>query len=542
MDIKSRLQILTGDIFGGLNSAIVALPQALAFGVATGFGAGAGIWGAIILCFVAGLLGSKIPMISGPTGPMTIVVASVAASLSHDMHAVGIVIMFAALFQLLFSVTSISDIVKYVPYPVISGFMNGVGIIIILLQLNPLIGYPAVSNSFEGIKSFILNLNSINIPAFVLGVLTLLIVFGVPKKINKYVPSQIIALIFCTLISIKLGLDVPKISEIAVGFPKIEIPIFNLSQAAEYIPYALTLAIVLSAESMLTGLVADSLTKSRHNPKTLLFSQGLGNVACALTGSLCGTAATMRTVAALNAGATTKLAAVINPVILWVLLFKFSGFVAEIPLAVLAGILIKIGYDIIDVKLLKVLKFAPKDDLYVLALVFLLTVFYNLIFAVGAGITLAALLYAKRVADKANIVQKSVYDKDIMKLEKILETDYEHKIRVVHITGQFFFGSATQLISKFEDVLGTKCIIINYEADDLLDISAIFALEDIIIRLKSQHIKILMVIKNEQVLNQLSSHSVISQIGEDKIFYNELDAIEFAKNSLKQKAKNKKNS
>ena len=542
MDIKSRLQILTGDIFGGLNSAIVALPQALAFGVATGFGAGAGIWGAIILCFVAGLLGSKIPMISGPTGPMTIVVASVAASLSHDMHSVAVVIMFAALFQLLFSVTRVSDIVKYVPYPVISGFMNGVGIIIILLQLNPLIGYPAVSNTFEGIKSFILNLNSINIPAFVLGVLTLLIVFGVPKKINKYVPSQIIALIFCTLISIKLGLDVPKISEITVGFPKIEIPIFNLSQAAEYIPYALTLAIVLSAESMLTGLVADSLTKSRHNPKTLLFSQGLGNVACALTGSLCGTAATMRTVAALNAGATTKLAAVINPVILCVLLFKFSGFVAEIPLAVLAGILIKIGYDIIDVKLLKVLKFAPKDDLYVLALVFLLTVFYNLIFAVGAGITLAALLYAKRVADKANIVQKSVYDKDIMKLEKILETDYEHKIRVVHITGQFFFGSATQLISKFEDVLGTKCIIINYEADDLLDISAIFALEDIIIRLKSQHIKILMVIKNEQVLNQLSSHSVISQIGEDKIFYNELDAIEFAKNSLKQKAKNKKNS
>lgn len=542
MDIKSRLQILTGDIFGGLNSAIVALPQALAFGVATGFGAGAGIWGAIILCFVAGLLGSKIPMISGPTGPMTIVVASVAASLSHDMHSVAVVIMFAALFQLLFSVTRVSDIVKYVPYPVISGFMNGVGIIIILLQLNPLIGYPAVSNTFEGIKSFILNLNSINIPAFALGMLTLLIVFGVPKKINKYVPSQIIALIFCTLISIKLGLDVPKISEIAVGFPKIEIPIFNLSQAAEYIPYALTLAIVLSAESMLTGLVADSLTKSRHNPKTLLFSQGLGNVACALTGSLCGTAATMRTVAALNAGATTKLAAVINPVILCVLLFKFSGFVAEIPLAVLAGILIKIGYDIIDVKLLKVLKFAPKDDLYVLALVFLLTVFYNLIFAVGAGITLAALLYAKRVADKANIVQKSVYDKDIMKLEKILETDYEHKIRVVHITGQFFFGSATQLISKFEDVLGTKCIIINYEADDLLDISAIFALEDIIIRLKSQHIKILMVIKNEQVLNQLSSHSVISQIGEDKIFYNELDAIEFAKNSLKQKAKNKKNS
>ena len=539
MDIKSKLQILSGDIIGGINSAIVALPQALAFGVATGFGAGAGIWGAIILCFVAGILGTKIPMISGPTGPMTIVIASIATVLGYDMQAVITIMLLAALIQILFSVTNISDIVKYVPYPVISGFMNGVGIIIILIQLNPLIGHSTISNTFDSIKSFILNLHSINMPAMYLGLLTLLIVFGIPKKLNKYIPSQIIALILCTIISIKLGLDIPKISEISVSFPKIALPILDFQKITTYIPYAATLAVVLSAESMLTGLVADSLTKTRHNPKILLFSQGFGNIICSLTGSLCGTAATMRTVAALNTGATTKIAAVINPIILCLLLFKFSGFVAEIPLAVLAGILIKIGYDIIDVKLIKVIKFAPKDDLYVLALVFLLTVFYNLIFAVGAGITLAALLYAKRVADKAHIIQKSVYDKDIMKLEKILETDYRHKIRVVHISGQFFFGSATQLISKFEDVLGTKYLIINYEADDLLDISAIFALEDIIIRLKSQHIKILLVIKNEEVLNQLTSHSIISQIGDQHVFYNEIDAIELAKKSLKNKAKKK---
>lgn len=539
MDVKAKLQILSGDIIGGINSAIVALPQALAFGVATGFGAGAGIWGAIILCFVAGILGTKIPMISGPTGPMTIVIASIATALGYDMQAVITIMLLAALIQILFSVTNISDIVKYVPYPVISGFMNGVGIIIILIQLNPLIGHTTISNTFDSIKSFIQNLHSINMPATYLGLLTLLIVFGIPKKLNKYIPSQIIALILCTIISIKLGLDIPKISEISVSFPKIALPILDFEKITTYIPYAATLAVVLSAESMLTGLVADSLTKTRHNPKILLFSQGFGNIICSLTGSICGTAATMRTVAALNTGATTKIAAVINPIILCLLLFKFSGFVAEIPLAVLAGILIKIGYDIIDVKLIKVIKFAPKDDLYVLALVFLLTVFYNLIFAVGAGITLAALLYAKRVADKAHIIQKSVYDKDIMKLEKILETDYRHKIRVVHISGQFFFGSATQLISKFEDVLGTKYLIINYEADDLLDISAIFALEDIIIRLKSQHIKILLVIKNKEVLNQLTTHSIVSQIGDKHVFYNEIDAIEFAKNSLKNKTKKK---
>lgn len=540
MDIKAKLQILSGDILGGINSAIVALPQALAFGVATGFGAAAGIWGAIILCFIAGIIGTKVPMISGPTGPMTIVIASIAAALGYDMQAVITIMLLAALIQILFSVTNISDIVKYVPYPVISGFMNGVGIIIILIQLNPLIGHSTISNTFDSIKHFVLNLQNINMPAMWLGLLTLLIVFGIPKKINKYFPSQILALIVCTIISIKLGLDIPKISEISVNFPKIALPLLDFQKITTYLPYAATLAVVLSAESMLTGLVADSLTKTKHEPKRLLFSQGFGNIFCALSGSLCGTAATMRTVAALNTGATTRLAAVINPIILCILLFKFSGFVAEIPLTVLAGILIKIGYDIIDVKLIKVIKFAPKDDLYVLILVFLLTVFYNLIFAVGAGITLAALLYAKRVADKAHIIQKSVYDKDIMKLEKALEADYRHKIRVVHISGQFFFGSATQLISKFEDVLGTKYLIINYEADDLLDISAIFALEDIIVRLKSQHIKILLVIKNEEVLKQLTSHSIVEQIGEHRVFYNELDAIEHAKKSLKNKVKNKK--
>lgn len=539
MDFKVKLQILLGDILGGINSAIVALPQALAFGVATGFGAGAGLWGAIILCFVAGILGTKVPMISGPTGPMTIVIASIAAALGFDMQAVITIMLMAALIQILFSITNISDIVKYVPYPVISGFMNGVGIIIILIQLNPLIGHSTISSTFDSLKHFVINLNHINQPAMWLGLLTLLIVFGIPKKINKYLPSQIIALIFCTIISIKLGLDIPKISEISVNFPNIRLPIFDFHKITVYLPYAATLAVVLSAESMLTGLVADSLTKTRHESKKLLFSQGVGNVICAMSGSLCGTAATMRTVAALNTGATTKIATIINPIVLCLLLFKFSGFVAEIPLAVLAGILIKIGYDIIDIKLIKVIKFAPKDDLYVLILVFLLTVFYNLIFAVGAGITLAALLYAKRVADKAHIVQKSIYDKDIMKLEKILETDYKHKIRVVHISGQFFFGSATQLISKFEDVLGTKYLILNYESDDLLDISAIFALEDIIVRLKSQHIKTILVIKNEEVLNQLKKHSILSQIGDNCVFYDEIDAIDYAKNSLKNKVKKK---
>ncbi len=535
--LRAKFEIFIGDVFGGINSAIIALPQALAFGVATGFGAGAGLWGAIILCFVAGILGTKTPMISGITGPSAIVIASVMHSLGHDINTVILIMAMAGILQIILSMTQLINIVKYVPYPVISGFMNGVGIIIIILQLNPLLGYPTLSSTVESIQKLFINLGAINYEALLLGVLTLLIAFFTPKRISKIIPSTVIALIVCTFISIKFGFNVEKLNEISIALPKFVLPHASFIEIINNLQYALTLAIILSSESLLTGLVCDSLTKNRNNPKHLIAAQGIGNVLCSMAGALPGSAATMRTVAALKAGAKTKIAAVISPLVLLLLLFKLSGFVAEIPLAVLAGILIKIGYDIVDFKLLKVIKYASKDDKYVLWVVFFLTVFYNLIVAVGAGIVLAALLYAKKVADSAKLVHKTVYDKDVIKLEKALEKDYKHKIRVVHIDGQFFFGSATQLISQFDELLGTKYLILNYDVNDLLDISAIFAFEDIVQRLKSQHIKILLVIHDKKLYEQLEKHEIIKEIGEHHIFYSEIEAIDFAKKSLRKNIK-----
>ncbi len=532
--IKTKLNTLKGDIFGGINAAIIALPQALAFGVATGFGATAGIWGAVILSFIVGILGTSIPMISGITGPSAIVIASVMHALNKDLSAVILIMFMAGLIQIILSRSRLLNVVKYVPYPVISGFMNGVGIIIIILQLNPLLGLTTKSNTIESIEYTILNLGAINKEALILGVITLLIVFGIPKRINKIFPSTVLALIVCTIISIKTGMSVDKISAVTVDMPKIIFPHASVHDIITYFSYAMTLAIILTSESLLTGLVCDSITKIQSSPKRIILAQGVGNTICALTGTLSGAAATMRTVAAIKAGATTRLAALITPVVLLLLLFKFSNFVSEIPLAVLAGILIKIGYDIIDTKLLKVIKLAPKEDLYVLILVFLLTVFYNLIVAVGAGITLAALLYAKRVADKARIVHKVVHNREILTLEKDIEKNFRHKIRIAHIDGQFFFGSATQLISKFDVMLGTKILILNYDANDMLDISAIFALEDIIERLKSQHIHILMVVSNEAVLNQLREYKIIEQIGTHHIFDEEIKAIDFARKAIKR--------
>ena len=545
MNLKSRLYgflpVIKGDILGGTVSAIVALPQALAFGVATGMGASSGLWGAIILCLISGLFGGKIPLISGPTGPVAIVVASCAAYCTGNLNAVFLTLLMAAIIQIIISLTDAPDIVKYVPYPVISGFTNGVGTILILMQLNPLIGYDAKPSIPEGIKSFILNLSDINTNCIILSTLTLLILFLTPKKINSVIPSQIIALVICTFVSVKFGFETETISKIAIDFPKFINIDFDTNLIYNLLPYALTVSVVCSSESMLTALVADSLTNEKTNHKKLLFSQGLGNIFCALTGSMPGSAATMRTVAAIKTGATTKLAAAINPLFLIIVLINFSDFVEKIPLCVLAGILIKIGIDIIDLKLVKVLKYAPKDDIYILFAVFFLTVFYNLIFAVGAGIVLAALLYAKRTADKANLINTTYkIDPETAGLEKELAHDYKYQIRVVHIIGQFFFGSSTRIVSQFDEMLGTKYLIINYESDSLLDISAVFALEDIIIRLKAQHINLMMIIRSETVLNQLKNLKITSQVGEENIFHDEKTAIKEAKLRIKNKIKNKK--
>lgn len=540
-DVQLKLNIFIGDIFGGLNAAIIALPQALAFGVATGFGADAGVWGAIILCLTAGILGTKVPMISGITGPSAIVIASIMHALNKDINSVLVIMVMAGILQMALSLTKLTQIVKYVPYPVISGFMNGVGTIIIIMQLNPLLGLKPFSNTIESIEHIVTSLHTMNVSAFLLGLLTLVIVFAIPKRLNKYIPSQILALIVCTLISIKLGLNIPKISEVSIALPAFKLPETNLHDIITYFHYAITLAIILSSETLLTGLVCNSLTKTQLSPRTLLASQGFGNILCSLTGSLPGAAATMRTVAALKSGASTKIAAIVCPIVLVILLFKFSNFVAEIPLCVLAGILIKIGYDIIDVKLLKVLKLASKEDKYVLTVVFLLTVFYNLIVAVGAGITLAALLYAKKLADSAKLIHKEVYDADIVKLEREVERDYKLKIRVVHINGQFFFGSATQLISQFDEILGTRYLILNCDFEEKLDISALFAFEDIVLRLQSQHIKLVLVLKNEEIYKQLLEYKITEQIGTENIFYSELEAIKYAKDAFSTNARKKYN-
>ena len=527
-----NIRNVSGDLIGGFIGATIALPQALAFGTMTGAGALSGLYGAMFLCFFSGFFGVNVPIISGPTGPVAIILASVYASLGGNLNALWAVLFLASIFQIILSFTKIPNLVKYVPYPVISGFMNGVGIILIILQIAPFLGLKGYATPVLTFKNIGLILSNINTEALVIGLLSLGILIYTPKIIKKYIPSEIFALIFGTFFAQAYKMDIPTITGLTGSLPGIVSADF--SNIVHISSLALMIAVICSTESLMTGLVVSSLTKKKINNQTLIFAQGIGNSISSLFGGISGAGATMRSVEDIKTGATTKLSTIFCGVLILLAVLYGDELVNMVPMAVLAAILIRVGYNIIDTKFLKVLHYAPKEDLAVMFLVFFLTIFHDIIFAVGVGITLSAMLFAKQLADKAKLNIKDIEDREITKLEKQLHDESGYKIRVVHIQGEFFFGSASQIISQFEDLLGTKHIIICYDSDRRLDISAIFALEDILARLKSQGIKVYMVLRNTEILKQIDEMHLKRQLDDKDIFFEEIDAIRCAKDEFKK--------
>ncbi len=526
-----NIRNVSGDLIGGFIAATIALPQALAFGTMTGAGALSGLYGAMFLCLFSGLFGINVPLISGPTGPTAIIIASIYAGLGGNVSALWAVLFLASVFQIVLSFTKIPNLVKYVPYPVISGFMNGVGVILIILQIAPLMGVKTFATPILTFKNLSHILSNINTDALVIGLFSLGILIYTPKIIKKYIPSEIFALIFGTLAAWAYKMDIPTISGLTGSLPNIVTADF--SNIVRISTLAVMVAVICSTESLMTGLVITSLTKKKINNQTLIFAQGIGNSIASLFGGISGAGATMRSVAAIKTGATTKLSTIFCGIIILFAILYGNELVNMVTMATLAAILIRVGYNIIDTKLLKVLHCAPKEDLTVMFLVFFLTIFHDIIFAVGVGITLSAALFAKQLADKTTLNIKDVEDNEIIRLEKRLHDESDYKIRVVHIRGEFFFGSATQIISQFEELLGTKHIILCYDSDRKLDISAIFALEDILIRLKSQGVRVYLVLRNVEILKQINELNIQRQLNDDEIFFEEIDAIQKAKEEFR---------
>jgi SulP family sulfate permease len=465
---------------------------------------------------------------------MTVVATSIIALFHNDINSIVFIFILTGIFQILLGFVKVGKFIHFIPYPVISGFMSGIGIIIILLQINPIIG----ANESGSILHIIANLTNsfaaFDYQSFILGAITLAILFLTPQKISKIIPATLIALIIVTAISVYANFEVATIGSIPSSIPEVHMPSFDFTKLDVIIPYAFTLAVLGTIDSLLTSLVADSMSKEKHQPNKELIGQGIGNALAGLIGGIPGAGATMRTVVNIKNGGTTRLSGVIHSLFLIFSIIWASDVVGQIPLPVLSGILIKVGIDILDYRLLKKIKNAPRYDLYVMITVLFLTVFIDLITAVGVGITLSALLLIHRISRKIEIDVHDIDEDHMSNLETEITCCTDHKIRVISIDGPFFFGSINRIVNRSADKLNTKVMVFDCQKVPFMDLSAIFAMEDIIDNLNSQNCKTIVVLHGDKMLYRFMKMGMADLIGEENIYLEREEALKGAKKLLKE--------
>ncbi|WP_369995018.1 SulP family inorganic anion transporter [Winogradskyella sp.] len=540
---------LKGDLTGGLVAGVVALPLALAFGVQSGLGAIAGLYGAIALGIFAAIFGGTATQASGPTGPMTVVSAALVAaaielagSLEAAMPIIIITFLLGGIFQIVFGLINIAGYVKYFPYPVVSGFMSGVGLIIIILQLFPFAGLDSAKSTWLVIQDLPRLFTDFNWQALVLGGLTVAIYYVFPY-ITKAIPSALVALILASLAGFFLKWDVPIIGDIPSGLPSLQIDGLLSIDASAYsliAEYALVLAVLGSIDSLLTSVIADNMTKTKHNSNRELIGQGIGNSIAAIFGGIPGAGATKGTVVNINSGGRTRLSGTIHGLFLLAVLLGLGELAGYIPLSVLAGLLIPIGFKIIDTKGLKHLLVVPKADAAVLIIVLFITTFGSLIQAVGIGLLLASLLFMKKASD---IGEKGMEVGTIAGFdgEKPWQDEvefyeaYKNKVYIKHLYGPLFFG----FTSHFQDEIANipkevKALIIRMERVPYVDQSGLYALENAILDLEQRNVQVLLTGLREQPRDKMTSIDILPDlISEEHVFENVEKAFAYIKANFK---------
>jgi SulP family sulfate permease len=539
-----KAKYLKGDIMGGLVAGVVALPLALAFGVQSGMGATAGLYGAIAIGIFAAAFGGTQTQASGPTGPMTVVTAALVAgaieitgSLEAGMGIILASFLLAGVLQIVFGFLNIAGYVKYFPYPVISGFMSGVGLIIIILQIFPFAGLDSPKSTVKVLQDMPRLLEEYNLQAILLGAITIVVYFLWPK-VTRAIPSALVALIVATLIGFFFNMDVPVIGDIPSGLPSLKVGTILSIDTAAYsiiVEYAFVLAILGSIDSLLTSVIADNMTKTKHNSNRELIGQGIGNTIGALIGGIPGAGATKGTVVNINAGGRTRRSGMIHGLFLLAVLLGLGSLASHIPLCVLAGLLIPIGFKIIDVKGLKHLLKVPKSDAVVMVIVLLMTTFGSLIQAVGIGVALACLLFMKKSGDMSErgleVGNVSDLDERPWDDEKEFYESYKDKVLIKRLYGPLFFGFTSYFKDQVKQhAIDVDVVIFRMDRVPYIDQSGIYALEDIIFDLRSKDIEVMVVGLQEQPRDMLEAVDVIPDlIPEEDIFATIYDCLDYVK-------------
>ncbi len=492
MQITNRINLrnVKGDLFGGVTAAVIALPMALAFGVASGAGAVSGLWGAVLIGFFAALFGGTPTLISEPTGPMTVVMTAVIANLiaadaDNGMAMAFTVVMMAGVFQIVFGLLRLGKYVTMMPYTVISGFMSGIGIILVILQIAPFLGQASPSGGITGTLAAIPDLVSNIQPAeTALAVITVAIIWFMPARFKKLVPPQLVALIAGTMLSLFLfpGIDIRRINEIPMGFPAIQTPTFSGDQLQLMMVDAAVLGMLGCIDALLTSMVADSLTRTEHNSNKELIGQGLGNIMSGLFGGIPGAGATMGTVVNIQSGGRTALSGLTRAGVLLVVILGAANLAETIPLAVLAGIALKVGVDIIDWDFLKRAHKVSVKGALIMYGVILLTVLVDLIAAVGIGVFVANVLTIERMSLLQSESVQTITDADdavaLSEDEKRFLDEAKGRLLLFSLSGPMLFGVAKAISREHNAIGACDAIVFDLSGVPHLGVTASLAVEN----------------------------------------------------------------
>ena len=545
-----HLRNVRGDVLGGITAAVVALPLALAFGNAALGPGGAiyGLYGAVVVGFLAALFGGTPAQVSGPTGPMSVTVAGVVAGLAavgvpRDLSAGQILplvmaaVVIGGLFQILFGILKLGKYITLVPYSVVSGFMSGIGVIIIALQIGPLLGISTRGGVIESLSTVFSNFEP-NGAAIGVAIMTLGIVFLTPRKISEWVPSPLLALLIVTPLSILIFGDsaLDRIGEIPKGVPSLSLPSFT-----KYLPIifkaGLVLAVLGAIDSLLTSLVADNISQTKHNSDRELIGQGIGNAVAGLFSGLPGAGATMRTVINVKSGGQTPISGMVHSLVLLIVLVGAGPLAEKIPTALLAGILIKVGLDIIDWGFLRRAHKLSLKTAAVMYGVLLMTVFWDLIWAVLVGVFIANMLTIDSITetqlegmdadnplDKENIQAKNLLPAE----EKDLLDKCSGEVMLFRLKGPLSFGAAKGISDRMSLVRNYKILILDITDVPRLGVTATLAIEDMMQEAKNNSRKAFVAGANEKVKERLS------KFGVEGIITTRKEALQVAINELKK--------
>lgn len=531
-----------GDVLGGITAAIVSLPVALAFGLAAGLGPAAGIYGAISVGFFAAVFGGTRSLISGPTGSMTVAMAVIVETNADNIAEAFTIVVMAGMFQILFGLLRIGRFVTYTPYSVISGFMTGVGVIIILVQTLPFMGAEVATGGPIGtLRNIATVFDDFESNALGIAAITLVVAVLWPNRFDRYLPSTLVALGVGTLVSVVWLTEAPTIGTIPTDLPSFALPDFAPSVLVRSIEPAIVIALVGSADTLLTALVADSMTRFRHDPSRELLSQGIGNVFTAFIQGLPGSGATPSTVANVRAGGRTFVSGVVSVGILVALVLLLGGYVASIPNAVLAGILVKVALDTIDWRFVTRIHRVQREHMAVMLLTLGLTVFLDLVAAVAVGMIAAAVTSARQFErlEMDSVVSVPILDQVFFgAVDDNDDVDiYTARVGMVSLRGTFTVASSSKLIDTIgEDIREHEVVILDFTDTVYIDDSAALVVEQLIETSFNYDTQCIVMGLQGRPAQNLQGLNVLKRVPQDQIVENRDQARAVAQRLLTQKA------